>query len=170
MFEFWLGINACAAFVRCSLRSACKHLLIVERGFSSACATEKIKPPRGGLIFLVEAQGLARHKCLCRIRKVFATLCLQTPTHSRTRVLVRLCHRKNKTTSRWFNFSGGGTGTRTLDPMIKSHLLYQLSYASKTDFLSAFGGNFATNKNKNQEKITLFYSGYVSTFCDWYNL
>ena len=29
------------------------------------------------------------------------------------------------------NFSGGDTGTRTLDPMIKSHLLYQLSYVPK---------------------------------------
>ena len=29
--------------------------------------------------------------------------------------------------------SGGDTGTRTLDPMIKSHLLYQLSYVPKTE-------------------------------------
>ena len=27
---------------------------------------------------------------------------------------------------------GGRTGTRTLDPLIKSQLLYQLSYASRT--------------------------------------
>ena len=29
-------------------------------------------------------------------------------------------------------YRGGRTGTRTLDPLIKSQLLYQLSYASKT--------------------------------------
>ena len=44
---------------------------------------------------------------------------------------------------RSLNLFGGGTGTRTLDPLIKSQLLYQLSYASKTTFSSAFGGNFA---------------------------
>ena len=30
-------------------------------------------------------------------------------------------------------YLGGDTGTRTLDPMIKSHLLYQLSYVPKTE-------------------------------------
>ena len=30
-------------------------------------------------------------------------------------------------------YRGGDTGTRTLDPMIKSHLLYQLSYVPKTE-------------------------------------
>ena len=29
-------------------------------------------------------------------------------------------------------YYGGRAGTRTLDPLIKSQLLYQLSYASKT--------------------------------------
>lgn len=33
----------------------------------------------------------------------------------------------------WRLISGGDTGTRTLDPMIKSHLLYQLSYVPKTE-------------------------------------
>ena len=41
---------------------------------------------------------------------------------------------------------GGGTETRTLDPMIKSHLLYQLSYASNRTLFSAFGGNFDIKK------------------------
>ena len=42
------------------------------------------------------------------------------------------------------NFFGGGTETRTLDPMIKSHLLYQLSYASMNfyAFLRRFGRYF----------------------------
>ncbi len=31
-----------------------------------------------------------------------------------------------------FFISGGRAGTRTLDPLIKSQLLYQLSYASRT--------------------------------------
>ena len=65
-------------------------------------------------------------------------------------------------------FSGGDTGTRTLDPMIKSHLLYQLSYVPKTgpgnkNFSIPFpwvGGNFDTNKNKNQEKIINFLIFY----------
>ena len=37
-----------------------------------------------------------------------------------------------------FNF-GGATGTRTLDPMIKSHLLYQLSYSPRTSFPAVQG-------------------------------
>ena len=32
----------------------------------------------------------------------------------------------------WSFVSGGRAGTRTLDPLIKSQLLYQLSYASRT--------------------------------------
>ena len=62
-------------------------------------------------------------------------------------------------------YSGGATGTRTLDPMIKSHLLYQLSYSPKTgpgrkNFAILFprvGGNFDIFKNKNQEKIIKIY-------------
>ena len=52
--------------------------------------------------------------------------------------------------------------------MIKSHLLYQLSYVPKTGpgkgerkvLFPRYGGNFDTFKNKNQEKITkilIFY-------------
>ena len=49
-----------------------------------------------------------------------------------------------------FLISGGDTGTRTLDPMIKSHLLYQLSYVPKTGpgkgerkvLFPRYGGNF----------------------------
>ncbi len=40
--------------------------------------------------------------------------------------------RINKKTAEIRGFSGGATGTRTLDPMIKSHLLYQLSYSPRT--------------------------------------
>ena len=45
-------------------------------------------------------------------------------------------------------YLGGDTGTRTLDPMIKSHLLYQLSYVPKTEpeirtFLFFFCGSGA---------------------------
>ena len=68
---------------------------------------------------------------------------------------------------RWFLICGGDTGTRTLDPMIKSHLLYQLSYVPKTgpgikNFAILFprvGGNFDIKKFKLQEKISflLFY-------------
>ncbi len=61
-------------------------------------------------------------------------------------------------------FSGGDTGTRTLDPMIKSHLLYQLSYVPKTGprkgepwvLFLWYAGNFDTYQNKNQEKIQKF--------------
>lgn len=38
---------------------------------------------------------------------------------------------------------GGATGTRTLDPMIKSHLLYQLSYSPRT-FFQQFGPDYDT--------------------------
>ena len=56
-------------------------------------------------------------------------------------VVLRHCAIK-KTTEWSLFFSGGGTETRTLDPMIKSHLLYQLSYASKTELHLTFAGNF----------------------------
>ena len=87
---------------------------------------------------MVEAQRLARHKRLRRIRIVFAALRLQTQTHSRTSNFVArdsclVPHNKKNRQGGLF-YSGGGTETRTLDPMIKSHLLYQLSYASRTEF------------------------------------
>ena len=40
---------------------------------------------------------------------------------------------KTKIPRKSAGFLGGDTGTRTLDPMIKSHLLYQLSYVPKTE-------------------------------------
>ena len=46
-------------------------------------------------------------------------------------LLVHLCY-KNKTPETGVFIFGGRTGTRTLDPLIKSQLLYQLSYASRT--------------------------------------
>ena len=56
--------------------------------------------------------------------------------------------------------SGGTTGTRTLDPMIKSHLLYQLSYGPmdpESNRVNAifrwFGANFDIIKTKMQEKM-----------------
>ena len=39
---------------------------------------------------------------------------------------------KQKNPLKSAGYRGGDTGTRTLDPMIKSHLLYQLSYVPKT--------------------------------------
>ena len=57
-------------------------------------------------------------------------------------------------------YLGGDTGTRTLDPMIKSHLLYQLSYVPKTEpetvLFLWFGGNFDIIFYEMQAKITLF--------------
>ena len=67
--------------------------------------------------------------------------------------LIFICAKKI-TTKRWLNL-GGGTETRTLDPMIKSHLLYQLSYASMGTFCK-FGGNSDIKKTKMQEKIAVF--------------
>ena len=40
--------------------------------------------------------------------------------------------RQTKNLLKSAGYRGGDTGTRTLDPMIKSHLLYQLSYVPKT--------------------------------------
>ena len=66
---------------------------------------------------------------------------------------------------RWFFISGGATGTRTLDPMIKSHLLYQLSYVPKTGpgkgkpkFYFQGTGAILTYKNiKCKKKLNFFY-------------
>ena len=54
------------------------------------------------------------------------------------RVLVRLSLQNKKPHMAVYYF-GGRAGTRTLDPLIKSQLLYQLSYASRTEFLIRTG-------------------------------
>ena len=73
-------------------------------GFSSS-ATQIKKPPDGG-------EHFARH---------VSHACAQICTYSNCASLVFI-----------YKFSGGRAGTRTLDPLIKSQLLYQLSYASRT--------------------------------------
>ena len=47
---------------------------------------------------------------------------------------------------------GGDTGIRTLDPMIKSHLLYQLSYVSKTEQPFSVRGIFWHIKKRKSSK------------------
>ena len=74
---------------------------------------------------------------------------------------------QKKTRQSGGKISGGTTGTRTLDPMIKSHLLYQLSYGpmdpesdSANAIFRRFGANSDTIKTKMQEKmqkITLLF-------------
>ena len=56
---------------------------------------------------------------------------------------IGLNHLKTKNPRGAAGYRGGNTGTRTLDPMIKSHLLYQLSYVPKTE-LPKFGAYFDT--------------------------
>ena len=68
-------------------------------------ATQIKKPPDGG-------EHFARH---------VSHACAQICTYSNCASLVFI-----------YKFSGGRAGTRTLDPLIKSQLLYQLSYASRT--------------------------------------
>ena len=75
------------------------------------------------------------------------------PTCCRTLTFSSLCLKNKKTSLRMsFNFSGGGTEIRTLDPMIKSHLLYQLSYASKTELFHKVRGTFCHKKNNKSRK------------------
>ena len=51
--------------------------------------------------------------------------------------LVPVCHTdKNKKPLYAAYIFGGRTGTRTLDPLIKSQLLYQLSYAPGSCYLA----------------------------------
>ena len=57
-------------------------------------------------------------------------------------------------------YLGGGTETRTLDPMIKSHLLYQLSYASKTELLSRSGAILPHKKTKIKKILQKCEFGY----------
>ena len=61
----------------------------------------------------------------------FACSC-QLAFRTLSRGLVRLVQHKKKRPYKWPFISGGRAGTRTLDPLIKSQLLYQLSYASRT--------------------------------------
>ena len=62
---------------------------------------------------------------------------LPSVSHLRVEPFLRVrisIYVKNKNTPQGCVFIfGGDTGIRTLDPMIKSHLLYQLSYVSKTE-------------------------------------
>ena len=61
-----------------------------------------------------------------------------------------------------FLIRGGATGTRTLDPMIKSHLLYQLSYSPKT-FLSRCSAHILTHKKTKIKKIYQKSSFFIIT-------
>ena len=106
-------------------------------------------------LFLVDAQGLARHiyvcaafvstqtsqssfslvtTCLRGNRNDFGTLTLPKSTCCRLLIVERVLFllrgiNKNDHGCGLF-ISGGRAGIRTLDPLIKSQLLYQLSYAS----------------------------------------
>ena len=66
---------------------------------------------------------------------------------------------KKKNLLKSTGYLGGDTGTRTLDPMIKSHLLYQLSYVPKTEPKTGINtivfkvrGLFCHRKNKKSSK------------------
>ena len=74
------------------------------------------------------------------LRKVQTSFHLFSPTDvpNPLRVLVRLSLQNKKPHTAVYYF-GGRAGTRTLDPLIKSQLLYQLSYASRTEFLIRTG-------------------------------
>ena len=65
-------------------------------------------------------------------------------------------------------FCGGRTGTRTLDPLIKSQLLYQLSYAPGSIINTAnvilTGVNYSSFFNKC--KVFVFFPGR-SMVADW---
>ena len=79
------------------------------------------------------------------------------PTGSRP--LAHVTNKKKRPLGGFF-ICGGTTGTRTLDPMIKSHLLYQLSYGpmdpereSTSAIFRWVGLNSDTIKTKMQEKM-----------------
>ena len=83
---------------------------------------------------LVDAQGLLRHLAkFAPLRGKPALFCL----FATVRTLFSQGSNPNikqkiKRPIRVVKFFGGRAGIRTLDPLIKSQLLYQLSYASKT--------------------------------------
>ena len=67
-------------------------------------------------------------------------------------------------------FFGGDTGIRTLDPMIKSHLLYQLSYVSKTELSHRRSGAILPHKKKKIKKKIRFIKKMDSdtlSFLNW---
>ena len=80
----------------------------------------------------------------CRTLRCFATL-----------VGFSSCATKIKHTQKGVFIFGGGTGTRTLDPLIKSQLLYQLSYASMNSY-SGVRGEFCHTKNKKSRNFYIF--------------
>lgn len=64
-------------------------------------------------------------------------------------------------------FCGGATGTRTLDPMIKSHLLYQLSYSPRTSFSSSSGQimtQFYKKSSKNHKNNIFYFEKLLFAF------
>ena len=95
-------------------------------------------------LFLVGTQGLPRAVRLrtgCgafltnRRRKAWLFYSKSNPRRFQRllRVLRHVSAEIKKPPDGGFLISGGDTGTRTLDPMIKSHLLYQLSYVPRTE-------------------------------------
>ena len=111
----------------------------------SSSRAQKKQPPFGGVI-LVDAQGLYipitlslmgpfPHATILRALRFVKSAIVSNPRrvhpHGLLRVL-RPAHKKTTAIRRCY--FGGRAGTRTLDPLIKSQLLYQLSYASISEF------------------------------------
>ena len=81
----------------------------------------------------------APHSLALELRFARSRLLIVEPATALQRDPRPAVRQNKKHLSVLFLFCGGGTGTRTLDPLIKSQLLYQLSYASKTDFYRVRG-------------------------------
>ena len=104
----------------------------------------------------------AWQKCLRGKRDDLITLtfikstCLSNPWQLRCKAFKSNRIYQKNTPRKVGNFSGGDTGIRTLDPMIKSHLLYQLSYVSKTELRFSSTHIFTYKKKKIKKKMRFF--------------
>ena len=109
-----------------------------------------VRPRQAGGFFIVQ---ILCKKCakLCQIVQKYDIKCKV--------FAIGLNRTKTKIPRVSAGFLGGDTGTRTLDPMIKSHLLYQLSYVPKTEPKTGINtivfkvrGLFCHRKNKKSSK------------------
>ena len=141
-FYFWwghrdsLGINACGATVTISLRFCSQNLKHVSLGINACGATVTISLRFCSQNFKYVSLGINACGATVTISLRFCSQnLLVVEPFAAVAALTgsRPVAETKKPPNGGVFISGGATGTRTLDPMIKSHLLYQLSYSPKTE-------------------------------------
>ena len=167
--------RVCFARLRCFLNNKIFSKNLTGYG----AALKNFKPAlllRGLTIFRGGDTGIVPLRYTPLVRSLPLTGILSSASHLRVEPFLRVrtsIFIKNKNTPPGCVFIfGGDTGIRTLDPMIKSHLLYQLSYVSKTEPPFGVQGIFwhiKKRKSSKKMRILKFFapvSGYIKVDSD----